>query len=157
MPRGNVRVSITGDHSDLSRATRGAERDLDTFGKRSKATLASVGKAAAGGGLAVGSAGVALGVTKAGDEGAEAEKVGKQTEAVLRSTKGAARVTADEVSRLAEKLSLVAGVDDELIQRGANLLLTFKDIRNEAGRGNDIFTQTTKATLDMAAAMAAAN
>ena len=42
-----------------------------------------------------------------------------------------------------------SGVDDEAIQSGENLLLTFTNIRNEAGKGNDVFDQTTKAALDM--------
>jgi phage-related protein len=48
-------------------------------------------------------------------------------------------------------------VDDEVIQSGLNMLLTFKNIRNEVGANNDIFTQSSKALLDMAAGMAAAS
>ena len=33
------------------------------------------------------------------------------------------------------------------------MLLTFKNIRNETGKGNDIFTQATKADADMSVAM----
>jgi hypothetical protein len=44
-------------------------------------------------------------------------------------------------------------VDDETIQSGANLLLTFKNIQNQAGENNDIFDQTVAATLDVARAM----
>ena len=36
-----------------------------------------------------------------------------------------------------------SGIDDEAIQSGENLLLTFTDIRNEVGKGNDIFNQAT--------------
>ena len=46
-----------------------------------------------------------------------------------------------------------SGIDDEAIQSGENLLLTFTNIRNEAGKGNDIFNQATKATLDMSVAL----
>lgn len=45
-----------------------------------------------------------------------------------------------------------SGVDDEAIQTGANLLLTFKQIRNEAGKGNDVFNQATQAAIDLSAA-----
>lgn len=87
------------------------------------------------------------------DEAREAQKVGRQTAAVIKATGGAAKVTAKDVDRLANALSVKAGVDDELIASGANLLLTFKGIRNEAGRGNQIFDQTSAAILDMTAAM----
>lgn len=99
--------------------------------------------------------GIALGglVRSAFGEADEARKVGAQTEAVLRSTGGAANVTAAEVGDLATSLSNLAGVDDELIQSGANLLLTFKSVRNEAGAGNDIFNQATAIALDMSKAL----
>ena len=47
----------------------------------------------------------------------------------------------------------MSGVDDEVIQSGENVLLTFKNIHNEVGKGNDIFNQATKATLDFSVAM----
>lgn len=99
--------------------------------------------------------GIALGglVHSVFGEADEARKVGAQTEAVLRSTGGAANVTAAEVGDLATSLSNLAGVDDELIQSGANLLLTFKSVRNEAGAGNDIFNQATAIALDMSKAL----
>jgi hypothetical protein len=83
----------------------------------------------------------------------ESQKVGRQTNAVLESTGGVARVTADHVSKLAEKLSLKAGIDDELIQSGQNVLLTFTSIRNEVGKGNDIFDQATATALNMSVAL----
>lgn len=87
------------------------------------------------------------------DEAREAERTGRQTEAVIKSTGGAAHVTADQVSGLADKLSAKTAVDDEVVAHGENVLLTFKNIRNEAGRGNDIFNQTTAVALDMSAAL----
>lgn len=86
------------------------------------------------------------------DEAQEAVKVGNLTNAVLRSTGGAANVTADQVGKLATSLSKVAGVDDELVQAGENVLLTFTSVRNQIGAGNDVFNQATKAALDMSAA-----
>jgi len=81
----------------------------------------------------------------------------QQTDAVLKSTGGVANVTARHVDQLADSISRVAGVDDEAIQAGANMLLTFKNIRNEAGAGNDIFDQTVRITADLAAGYAAAS
>jgi hypothetical protein len=87
----------------------------------------------------------------------EAENVLQQTGAVIKSTGGAAHVTADQVAELSDALSVKAGVDDEVIQAGENMLLTFKNIRNEAGAQNDIFNQASVAALDLAAGYAAAS
>lgn len=79
--------------------------------------------------------------------------VTKQTEAVIKSTGSAAHVTADQVGDLATAISNKNGIDDEAIQSGENLLLTFTNIRNEAGRGNAVFDRATEAVVDMTAAM----
>lgn len=84
-------------------------------------------------------------------EAEEAQRVGKQTEAVIRSTGGAAGVSAKQVEDYSTALSKVSGLDDEVIQSGANMLLTFKNI------GSEIFNRTLRATTDMAAGMAAAS
>jgi hypothetical protein len=85
-------------------------------------------------------------------EAIEAQKVGAATDAIIKSTGGVAKVSADAVAQLSEALSTKLGVDDELIQSGANLLLTFKNIRNEAGAGNDVFNQATLAAQNLSAA-----
>jgi hypothetical protein len=86
------------------------------------------------------------------DEAIEAQKVGAATDAIIKSTGAAAKVSAAQVADLSEALSEKIGVDDEAIQSGANLVLTFKNIRNEAGKGNDIFDQTVKAAQNLSAA-----
>lgn len=86
-------------------------------------------------------------------EAREAQKVSALTAQVIKSTGGAAQISAKQVGNLATAISNKVGVDDEAIQSGANLLLTFKNIRNEAGSGNDIFNQTTQILTDMTAAM----
>jgi len=87
------------------------------------------------------------------DEAQEAVKVGNLTNAVIKSTGGAAGVTAKQVDALAASLSKVAGIDDEVIQAGENVLLTFTSVRNQVGAGNDVFNQATAAALDMSAAL----
>jgi cell wall-associated NlpC family hydrolase len=86
-------------------------------------------------------------------EAREAAKVTRQTNAVIKATGGVAKVSAKDVDRLADALSVKVGVDDEVIAAGQNMLLTFKGVRDEAGKGNDIFRQATTVALDMAAAM----
>jgi hypothetical protein len=134
---------------------RETDRAATTAGKSFSSKFAGSVKGILGGALA------GIGVTKLiGDtlsEAREAQKVGALTEQTIKSTGGAARVTAKHVGDLATAISNKIGVDDEAIQSGENMLLTFKNIRNEAGKGNDIFDQTVKATTDLAAAMAAAS
>jgi len=90
---------------------------------------------------------------KAVEAAREAEVIGRTTAAVIKSTGGAANVSAEEVKSLAERMGEYAAMDDSAVQSTENLILTFTNIRNEAGKGNDIFDQTTKAVLDMSAAM----
>jgi hypothetical protein len=85
-------------------------------------------------------------------EGRESNRVAAQTEAVIRSTGGAAKVTTQQVSDLAAAISNKTGKDDEAIQAGANMILTFTGIKNAAGANNDIFNQTVQVTEDMTAA-----
>jgi hypothetical protein len=73
----------------------------------------------------------------------------KQTEAIITATGGAAGLTATQIGDLSEKLSLQTGIDDELIQSSMNLLLTFKQVQDQAGKGNDIFTRASMAALDL--------
>lgn len=88
------------------------------------------------------------------DEAREAEKVGAITEARIKSTGGAANVTAKKLGDYATKLSLISGIDDEVIQSGGNMLLTFKGIADQQGKNNDIFNQALGITTDLAVSMA---
>jgi hypothetical protein len=108
-----------------------------------------------GPGLAAAFGGAALvaGIKSVTAEAREAAIVGRQTAAVLKSTGGAANVSAKDIERLATALSNKSGVDDEAIQTSQNLLLTFTGVRNEAGKGNQVFTQASTSILDMTAAM----
>lgn len=121
-------------------------------GSKLGGSLRTLGKVAA---VGVGAAFAGLAATlKVGfDELGEAQKVMAQTGAVLESTGHAANVTAKQVEGLAGSLSRMSGVDDEAIQSGENLLLTFTNVRNEVGKGNDVFNQATKTMLDMSVAL----
>ncbi len=139
-------VEIVGSAKGAQKAFGDLERASGRAGKKTESSLSKANKALIGFG-----AGAAIfGAFSAFDE---AQKVTAQTEAVLKSTGGAANVTSKEIEDLAGSLSKKSGVDDEAIQSGENLIATFTNIRNEAGEGNDVFTQTTKAALDMSVAM----
>jgi hypothetical protein len=136
----------------LAAQTDDFDRKMSQSETTMQKTSRGISKAARVAGLAiVGGLGVAA---KIGwDEYKQGQLVAAQTNAVLESTKGIANVTAKEVQNLAHAISRKSGMDDEAVQSGANLLLTFKDIRNRVGANNRIFDQATNATADLATAM----
>jgi len=141
-----LEVEIVGNAKGAQKAFGDLEKASGRAGKKTESSLSKANKALIGFG-----AGAAIyGAFSAFDE---AQKVTAQTEAVLKSTGNQAGVTSKEIEDLAGSLSKKSGVDDEAIQSGENLIATFTNIRNEAGKGNDVFTQTTKAALDMSVAM----
>lgn len=104
--------------------------------------------------LKVGALGAAAGIGAAGyalkgfvEDAMESQKVMAQTNAVIKSTNGVSGMTAKSVSDLAESLSKVIPIDDELIQQTENMLLTFTKI------GKDVFPGATEAALDMSIAL----
>ncbi len=86
-------------------------------------------------------------------EAEESLKVSAETKRVIETTGGAANVTAKDVDKLSSSLSRKVAVDDQVIQNGANVLLTFTKVRNEVGKGNDIYNQGVKLSLDMSKAL----
>ncbi len=104
-------------------------------------------------GVAFGATALVAGIKAVTNEARDAAAVGRQTSAVLKSTGGVANVSAKQVSDLAQALSVKVGVDDDAIQSGQNLLLTFTGIRNQVGKGNDVFNQASAAVLDLTASM----
>lgn len=142
-----LKVNILGDASSLKRALGSAEKSSKTFGQKMRSGLATI----AVGGAAV--AGVGMFAKSFVDAGYESQKVTAQTEAVIKSMGGAANVTAGQVANLASSISNKTGIDDEAIQTGMNLLLTFGNVRNELGKGNAVYDRATKAAVDMSVAM----
>jgi len=104
------------------------------------------------GALALGT-GLVVAMSKASEAARESAKITAQTNAVIKSTGGAANISAKGVDDLANALSRKTGIDDEVIKSGENMLLTFTNVRNEAGKGNKIFTEATKVITDMSAAL----
>src|SRR3954469_3835135 len=142
---------------DVDRASGSVRR----MGKQSNVALRGVARLGSGLRLVAGGAaalGVAFGATalmlgkKAIGEFRESQKVGNQTNAVLKSMGATSWTSSKQIGDLANSLSVKAGVDDEAIQSASNLLLTFGKVRNEAGKGNDIFNRATAAAVDLSAA-----
>lgn len=135
--------------SDVSKSLGSS---AEATGKKAGGVLgSSFGKAAAvvgGGALAAGATSFLKGSIDAARESA---KVVAQTEQVVKSTGGAANISVGQVGKLATSISNITGVDDEAIQSAENLLLTFTNVRNETGKGRDVFDQATQAVTDMSA------
>lgn len=112
------------------------------FSRRAKRTVA-IGGAAIFAGL---TAGLRTGFGEIKDY--EAGLAGlRQT---IKSTGGVANVSTKDLEALASRIQSYSGQTDDSIVAAEKLLLTFKNVHDEQGRGNDIFTQATKITADMA-------
>lgn len=92
---------------------------------------------------------IVAGFKAAADAARESQKIVAVTEQVIKSTGGAAKITAEQVDDLATSLSNKTAIDDEVILKGQQVMLTFTNIRNEAGKGNDIFNRASQAMLDL--------
>jgi SLT domain-containing protein len=136
------------DHG-VQRGVKGLGKDAETSAKHVKG-LGDHGKQ-----LAAGFAGFAAAeIFHSFITGArESNAISRVTEQRIRSTGGAAHVTAAQVGDLATSISNKTGADDEAIQSGENFLLTFTGVRNEVGKGNDIFNQAAMAATDLAAGL----
>jgi hypothetical protein len=149
-----VNIVSTFDSKGIQRAIKDFQK-LDGAGNKSAFALKTFDQAASNGiknlakmGAAAGIAAGAIGY-KLASAAYESQKVMAQTEAVIKATGGAAGVTAKQVSDLSEKLAMQIGVDDELIQTSANLLLTFKQVQNQVGLNNNIFDQAVILSQDL--------
>jgi phage-related protein len=118
---------------------------MDQVGKK----MQSVGK-----GMTIG---LTLPIVALGAQAAKSliriEQIGAQTEAALKSTGNAANTTRAKIDEMAGKLEELTGAEAESVTMGQNMLLTFTNIKNGVGEGNDIFDQATKAMLDMGTGM----
>jgi hypothetical protein len=133
-------VKILGDDSGLQK-TLGSAGDVEKFG---------AGTVKAGGLLTAGLTLPLIGMGVLAVKAAmDAQSHLAQTEAVIKSTGGSAGVTSQHVQDLAGSIMQLSGADDDTVQAGENMLLTFTNIKNKGG----IFDKATTAALDLATAM----
>jgi hypothetical protein len=136
--------------------TRDAEKALarleNRAGKVSKRVRSGAMDMAKGFSLVGGAAGI--GVAIAGfNKLQQTQRNTAQLNAVITSTGGAARVTAKQVTSLSSAIAKKTGVDDDAILSGQNMLLTFTQVQNRVGKGNDVFNQATRTMTDMSVAL----
>lgn len=98
-------------------------------------------------------AGATAVIAKSAQALARIESINAQTAQTIKSMGDAANVSAEEVEALSNRLEALTATEAESIQEGANLLLTFGNISNQLGEGNDIFSQTTAIMVDMGQAL----
>src|SRR3990167_11546131 len=119
--------------NEASKALRDVQKDMGALDDQAKKTrkgfsgLSDNAKKAA----AVGIGALVTGLGYAVNKAIEAERVMRQTESVIKATGGAAGLTADEIANLALAESRLTSIDDEVVQSGMNMLLTFKQIGGE--------------------------
>jgi hypothetical protein len=148
---GNVYITINGK-DNVSKTLRNVNKGLGGLSKKSLAVGTAIGTAL--GGIALKAIGALTGqITGAFQKLGEQDQLIKRTNNVLQTTGNIANVTADQILKQSSALEMLTGMEQEAIQNGQNLLLTFTNLRNEAGEGNDIFTQASSIMVDLATAM----
>jgi hypothetical protein len=114
-------------------------------------SVGSLGRNFAVAGAAIAAAGAVI--AKNVQSLARIERINAQTAQTITSMGNASNISAKEVESLAGSLEALTATEAETIQEGANLLLTFRNITNQVGAGNDIFNQTTAIMVDMGRAL----
>ncbi len=138
-----VKVRFTGDNSDLDRSATESARSLD----RVSDSIGKMNQFAVGASLAVlGLGGIIIAHTFADLQ--NIERLNAQTTQSIKSMNATWTNTA-AITAYSGKLEKLTGIEAESIQSAQNLLLTFGNIRNEVGAGNDIFDQATSIVTDM--------
>jgi hypothetical protein len=84
---------------------------------------------------------------------AEFAAANAQTEAAIKSTGGAAGLTVGDIQHLSETIGKLTVQDQATVQAAENILLAFPKVRNEVGKGNDIFNQASLAAANLSARM----
>jgi uncharacterized protein YdbL (DUF1318 family) len=114
-------------------------------------SIGSLGRNFAVAGAAIAGAGAII--AKNAQALARIERINAQTAQTIQSMGNSANISAEGIQKLAGSLENLTATEAETIQEGTNLLLTFKNITNQAGAGNDIFNQTAGIMVDLARAM----
>jgi hypothetical protein len=135
-----VIVRFIGDPKNLHRTIDDTEKRMGGL-KRAMGALAGIG---------IGTALIG-GLRSTINAAKETQAVSKETNTRIKEMGASSWISSKQVGDLATAISNKTGKDDEAIQSGANMLLTFKNVRNEVGKGNDVFNQATAVATDMAA------
>lgn len=138
-------VKLSLDGSQFSKTLSNIDRRLGAFSGAVNRNLGRVVDA----GIARGARLLADAFRSGVDALREDKVVAAQTAAVIKSTGVAAGLTARQIEAMSGELSRLNGVQDDVVQGTANILLTFTKISGKDG----VFEQATQGAIDMAAAL----
>lgn len=147
----DLKVTLIGE-DNTRRAFKSAESNAAGFGSKIKGIGGGLALAFGGGAIAA-VAGVGAALVAGVRDAASYQQITDQVGQTIKSTGGAARVTVEDLKAYAGQLEAQSGIDEELILNGQNVLLTFTKVRNEVGKGNDVFNQASQAALDLSTTM----
>lgn len=85
-------------------------------------------------------------------EGREAQAAQRLTASTIKATGGAAGLSAEQIDKMSASIGEAAGRDDDYVHSGANLLLTFRNIKEGATGTSKIFSETLADAMDVSAA-----
>jgi phage-related protein len=144
---------------DAERAVKGVGDAAKGAGESSKGLTFSgfIGGAALIGGVTAGFSALKGAITESVAAQQESAALTRVTEQLITTSGNAANVTAGDIDKLTNSLSMKTGIDDEQIRQGSNLLLSFQNVRNEVGAGNDVYNRANAAALDLATVMGTDN
>lgn len=146
----SILVKILGDESGFSKSLKNAESKLAGFSQKMQDTGQSMMKVGGAVTAAVTLPVAAMAVSSV-KAFAEAEQAQAQLNASLQSTGATAWTSAAQIDTLAQSMQDKLAIDGDLVKSGASVLLTFTNVQNKAGEGNDIFNRATLAAADLSA------
>ena len=143
-----IRIPIDVDSTGAVAGIKRVNNQLDRLDRNGSAAMGRLKTAGLAAGAAIGT-GLAITFQTGVRELIEFEKVAARTANVIETTGGAAGVTAEHVANLSNELQKLTGTEDDVIQAGANVLLTFTNISAKGG----VFDRTLALANDLSVAL----
>jgi len=136
--RNDILFRFLGDTKSLDRANKTAKKGF----KATQSAASGLTKGIAGLGVAFGVRGLTRAMGSAINRAEEMDSQYAITEEVIRNTGGAANVTAEEIKEMNLELAQTTGIDKAVLTEATNVMLTFANVSDEAGKMNDVFSRS---------------
>lgn len=146
-----VVLEYTAAGDKLINETNKVKNSLGDVEEKSKKTGSGMSMAFKGAAAGIAAAGIGGLIKGMFDEAKDAQQVSASTAQGIKTMGAEAWTSADKIGALSTAISNKIGVDDEAIQSSANLLLTFGNVKNQAGAMNDVFDRSVLAAQDLSA------
>jgi hypothetical protein len=141
----NLKVNLLADSTGLNKSLADATAKMQAFGTK----MTDIGQTMS---TRLTLPIVAMGGAMVKAFTVQEDAVARMT-AALKANGGQAGITSQEIQSMASSLQKVTTFGDEATISASALLLTFHKVRNEMGKGNDIFNRTIKSAQDLASAL----